>query len=221
MTLPKRTSSWIKPCRSAAQDGYRLRPDGEPLSFVFTVSNDLSWGGNYVQVAELLIGYWDAVGVKVTLNSVADAQATELRVRENNEVQATMFTGEGGAGLTAILDPRYYTPGSLFGLFGNGWWAWYNGSTEAVQVEPPQEIKDIRDVYEQVLQQPTQDAQVEQMKKVLDIAAEQFWVLGVARPGPGYQPYNSRVGNQPQTWIAGWIEGVQKITLPEQWYIIQ
>jgi peptide/nickel transport system substrate-binding protein len=207
----------VVPDRGA--DGYRLRPDGEPLSFVFTVSNDLSWGGNYVQVAELLIGYWDAVGVKVTLNSVADAQATELR--ENNEVQATMFTGEGGAGLTAILDPRYYTPGSLFGLFGNGWWAWYNGSTEAVQVEPPQEIKDIRDVYEQVLQQPTQDAQVEQMKKVLDIAAEQFWVLGVARPGPGYQPYNSRVGNQPQTWIAGWIEGVQKITLPEQWYIIQ
>jgi peptide/nickel transport system substrate-binding protein len=198
-------------------DGYRLRPDGQPMSFVFTVSNDLSWGGNYVQVAELLIGYWDKVGVKATLNSVADAQATELR--EQNTVQATMFTGEGGAGLTAILDPRYYTPGELFGLYGNGWWAWYVKSQEAVQVEPPQEIKDIRDVYEQVLQQPTQEAQIEQMKKVLDIAAEQFWVIGIARPGPGYQPYHKRIGNQPDTWIAGWIEGVQKITLPEQWYI--
>jgi peptide/nickel transport system substrate-binding protein len=200
-------------------DGYRLRPDGEPLSFVFTVSNDLSWGGNYVQVAELLIGYWDAVGVKVTLNSVADAQAVELR--ETNQTQATMFTGEGGAGLTPILDPRYYTPGLLFGLYGNGWWAWYTGSTEAVQIEPPQEIKDIRAVYEEVLKQPTQEAQVEQMKKVLDIAVEQFWVIGIARPGPGYQPYHARVGNQPDTWVAGWIEGVQKITLPEQWYIIQ
>ncbi|MBX3062101.1 MAG: ABC transporter substrate-binding protein [Anaerolineae bacterium] len=198
-------------------DGYRLREDGQPFSFVFTVSNDLSWGGNYVQVAELLIGYWDKVGIKATLNSVADAQAVELR--ENNDVQATMFTGEGGAGLTAILDPRYYTPGSLFGLFGNGWWAWYAGSQEAVQVEPPQDIKDIRNVYEEVLKQPTQEAQVEQMKKVLDIAVEQFWVLGISRPGPGYQPYHKRVGNQPDTWIAGWIEGVQKITLPEQWYI--
>jgi peptide/nickel transport system substrate-binding protein len=207
----------IVPERGA--DGYRLRPDGEPLSFVFTVANDLSWGGNYVQVAELLIGYWDKVGVKVQLNSVADAQATELR--ENNEVQATMFTGEGGAGLTPILDPRYYTPGMLFGLYGNGWWAWYTGSLEAVQVEAPQEIQDIRNVYEEVLKQPTQEAQIEQMKQVLDIAADQFWVLGIARPGPGYQPYHARLGNQPDTWIAGWIEGVQKITLPEQWYIIQ
>lgn len=198
-------------------DGYRLRSDGQPFTFVFTVSNDLSWGGNYVQVAELLIGYWDKVGVKVSLNSVADAQAVELR--ENNDTQATMFTGEGGAGLTAILDPRYYTPGMLFGLYGNGWWAWYAGSLEAVQVEPPQEIKDIRNVYEEVLKQPTQEAQIEQMKKVLDIAAEQFWVLGIARPGPGYQPYHQRIGNQPESWIAGWIEGVQKITLPEQWYI--
>ncbi|MBX3083875.1 MAG: ABC transporter substrate-binding protein [Anaerolineae bacterium] len=198
-------------------DGYRLGPDGKPFSFVMTVSNDLSWGGSYVQVAELLIGYWDKVGVKATLNSVADAQATELR--ENNDLQAFMFTGEGGAGLTAILDPRYYVPGSLFGIFGNGWWAWYTGSTEAVQVEPPQDIKDIYDMYQEVLKQPTQDAQIAKMKEVLQVAADQFWVLGISRPGPGYQPYHKRVGNQPDTWIAGWIEGVQKITLPEQWYI--
>jgi peptide/nickel transport system substrate-binding protein len=200
-------------------DGYRLRPDGQPLAFVFTVSNDLSWGGNYVQVTELLIGYWDAVGVRVTLNSVADAQATELR--ENNEIQAFMFTGEGGAGLTAILDPRYYVPGELFGLYGNGWWASRVGSQEAVQVEMPQEILDMRAQYEEVLTQPTQEGQIEKMKEVLQNAADQFWVLGIARPGPGYQPYHERIGNQPETWIAGWIEGVQKITLPEQWYIIQ
>ena len=200
-------------------DGYRLGEDGKTFTFVFTVSNDLSWGGSYVQVAELLIGYWDKVGVKVTLNSVADTQATELR--ENNDMQAFMFTGEGGAGLTAILDPRYYTPGSLFGIFGNGWWAWYNGSTEAVQVEPPQDIKDLRAKYEEVLKQPTQDEQIAKMKVVLQDAADQFWVIGISRPGPGYQPYHKRVGNQPDTWIAGWIEGVQKITLPEQWYIIE
>lgn len=199
-------------------DGYRLRPDGEPLSIVFTVPNDLSYGTTWVQTAELLIGYWDAVGVKVTLNSMADAQFTENR--ENNNLQATIYTGEGGAGLTAILDPRYYIPGEFFGMFGNGWYYDRVESQEGTQVEMPEDMLAMRADYELVLQQPTQDAQVEQMKKVLQTAADNFWVIGISRPAPGFQPYNVRVGNQPDEWIAGWIEGVQKIKYPEQWYII-
>ena len=200
-------------------DGYRLRPDGEALSIVMSVSNDLSYGTTWVQTAELLIGYWDAVGVKVQLNSMADAQFTENK--ENNDLQATLYTGEGGAGLTAILDPRYYIPGEYFGVFGNGWYYWRVNSQEAVTVEMPQEMLDIRVAYEKVLQQSTQDLQIEEMKKVLQIAADNFWVIGIARPAPGFQPYNTRLGNQPDEWIAGWIEGVQKIKYPEQSYIIE
>ena len=59
------------------------------------------------------------------------------------------------------------------------------------------------------------------MKVILQMAADEFWVIGTARPGTGYQVYHSRLGNQPAEWIAGWIEGVQKITYPEQWYIME
>jgi peptide/nickel transport system substrate-binding protein len=89
-----------------------------------------------VQVAELLIGYWDKVGVKVILNSVAGDLFTEIK--ENNEFEATLFTGEGGAGITGILDPRYYVPGEYHGMYGNGWYAWRVGAEQAVQVEMPQ-----------------------------------------------------------------------------------
>ena len=200
-------------------NGMRLRPDGSPLSIVMTVSNDLSYGTNWVQTSELLIGYWKAVGVDVTLNSMADAEFKTHK--DQNDLQATVYTGEGGAGLTAILDPRYFTPMEYFGMFSNGWYNWRVKAANTVQVEPPQEIKDIRAVYEAVAQQPTQDGQVEQMKKVLQIAADNFWVIGIARPAPGYQPYNTRLGNQPETWVAGWIEGVQKLTYPEQWYLTE
>jgi hypothetical protein len=94
-------------------------------------------------------------------------------------------------------------------------------SQEAVTVEMPQDMLDIRTAYEKVLQQPTQELQVEEMKKVLQIAADNFWVIGISRPAPGYQPYSARLGNQPEEWIAGWIEGVQKIKYPEQWYIME
>lgn len=200
-------------------NGMRLRPDGQPLNIVFSVSNDLSYGTTWVQTAELLIGYWEAVGVDFTLNSMADAQFIENK--ENNELQATIYTGEGGAGLTAILDPRYYIPEEYFGMFGNAWYYYRVNSQEAVTVEPPPEMDEIRAQFELVLQQPTQEEQIAQMAEVLQTAADNFWVIGIARPAPGYQPYNVRVGNQPSEWIAGWIEGVQKIKYPEQWYIIQ
>jgi peptide/nickel transport system substrate-binding protein len=200
-------------------EGYRLGPDGERFSAVFSVPNDLSYGTNWVQVAELLIGYWDAVGVSVTLNSMVADQHTENKQQNNLEV--TMYTGEGGAGLTAILDPRYYVPGEYFGMFGNGWFAWRVGAADSVQVEMPQDMQDVRAMYENVLAQPSQEAQIEAMAEVLELAADNFYVIGISRPGPGFQPYHERLGNQPEEWIAGWIEGVQKIKYPEQWYIMQ
>jgi peptide/nickel transport system substrate-binding protein len=200
-------------------DGFRLRPDGARLSFVFSIPNSESWQGNWVSVGELLVGYWNAVGVEVLLDAVSADVMTERR--EQNNYEATMFTGEGGAGLTPILQPRYYIPGEYDSLFGGGWFYWWANSQEAVTVEPPQEMKDLRVQFEQVGQQPSQDAQVAAMAEILEIAADNFWVIGISRPGLGFQPYNSRLGNFPDEWIHGWGEGVEKITYPEQWYLKQ
>jgi peptide/nickel transport system substrate-binding protein len=199
-------------------EGYRLGSDGKRFTIIFSVSNDLSYGGNWVQVAELLIGYWKAVGVDVVLNSISNDVFKENK--DDNLIEATIYTGEGGAGITAILDPRYYVPGEYFGLFGNGWQPWLVGAEQAVQVEMPADLQAMRKIYEvDVLGGTTQEAQVAAMKGVLQMAADEFFVIGTARPGEGYQVYHSRLGNQPAQWIAGWIEGVQKITYPEQWYI--
>lgn len=199
-------------------DGFRLGPDGERLSIIFTVSNDLSYGTSWVQVAELLTQYWANVGVEVTLNSMPDVQFSENK--QENLIEASMYTGEGGAGITAILDPRYYVPGEYFGLYGNGWFAARTNSTEAVQVEMPAEVAQLRTDYEsKVLTGSTQELQIAAMQEILQAAADEFWVIGISRPGTGYQPFHSRVQNIPDEWVAGWIEGVQKIMYPEQWYL--
>jgi peptide/nickel transport system substrate-binding protein len=199
-------------------EGYRLGPDGKRFTIIFSVSNDLSYGSNWVQVAELLIGYWQAVGVDVKLNSISNDVFKENK--DDNLIEATIYTGEGGAGITAILDPRYYVPGEYFGMFGNGWHAWRVGAEQAVQVEMPEKYQAMRAQFEStVLGGTTQEAQIAAMKDILQMAADEFFVIGTARPGTGYQVYSQRLGNQPAEWIAGWIEGVQKITYPEQWYL--
>jgi peptide/nickel transport system substrate-binding protein len=201
-------------------DGYRLAPDGSPLSIVYTVSNNLSYGTTWEAVAELLIGYWDKVGVKVVLNSMPDEQFSTNR--EQNDLEVSMYTAEGGAGITPILDPRYYVPMEQFGMYGNGWWAWRIKSTTEVQVEPPDWVKDFRTKYEtEVLTATTQEAQIEAMKELIQMAADEFWVIGISRPGDGYYPFHNRLANIPETWIDGWIEGVQKLLYPEQWYLTE
>ena len=207
----------VLPDRDSA--GFRLGPDGERFTIIFSISNDLSYGTNWVQIGELLVEQWKAVGIEVIINSMPDTQFIDNK--DANNLEMTIYTGEGGAGLNAILDSRYFAPFGFFSMYGNGWFAWFIGSSTAVQVEPPQWAKDFRAEFEKVLMQPTQEGQIEQMRVVLEMAADEFWTIGLARPLPGYQPYHARLGGMPAEWIAGWIPGVQKIKYPEQWYIIQ
>jgi peptide/nickel transport system substrate-binding protein len=200
-------------------NGMRLRPDGQPLNIIFEVSSSEAWQSNWPAVAELLVGYFGEVGVSVQLRTVEANVLTDDK--NNNEIQMSMFTGEGGAGLNAILDPRYFTPFEYYGMFGVGWYNWYREVSDSVQVEPPQEVVDVREQYEEVLRQPTQELQIEQMKEVLQTAADNFWVIGISSPAPLFQPINARLGNYPDGWVKGWIEGVEKIAYPEQWYLIQ
>jgi peptide/nickel transport system substrate-binding protein len=202
-------------------DGYYLDDQGKRFEMIFTVQNDLSYGTTYVQVAELLIGYWDKLGVKATLNSIA-SDPYEV-ARKANTIECIIFTTEGGAGITPILDPRYYVPLHGFqSYFGRAWYAWRTNETpDVVQVEPPQWAKDAYAKYEEVLMQPTTERQIEKMKVVLQEAKERFYVIGISRPGDMYYPYNSRLGGIPGSWYDGWAEGVEKITYPEQWFIKQ
>ncbi|MBN1285748.1 MAG: ABC transporter substrate-binding protein [Anaerolineae bacterium] len=199
-------------------EGFRLGPDGNRFSIVLLVSNDLSYSSNWEQVAELLTGYWAEVGVEVIMNSMPNTQFVENK--RANTMDMALYTGEGGAGITAILDPRYHIPMEYFGIFGNGWFAWRVNSSDSTQVEPPDWAKDYRTKFEvEVLGATTQDEQVAKMQEILQMSADEFWVIGISRPGLGYQPYHERIGNMPDEWIAGWIEGVQKIKYPEQWFL--
>ncbi len=202
-------------------NGMRLGPDGKPFQIVFTVKTDLSFGTQYVQIAELLIGYWKAVGVDVVLNTQAGAQFDESQ--RKNLIEATIFTGEGGAGITPLIDPRYYVPMDYFGFFGLGWYGWRvpDPTGQTVAVEPPQWAKDARAKYDAAIQQPSYEQQVAKMREVIQEAKERFYVIGIARPGSMYYPFHARLGGIPDTWYDGWNEGVTKILYPEQWFIRQ
>jgi hypothetical protein len=54
---------------------------------------------------------------------------------------------------------------------------------------------------------------------VLQEAKDNFYVIGIARPGDLYGVFSARLGGIPETWYDGWLEGPTKIIRPEQWFI--
>lgn len=197
-------------------EGWRINPaTGEPLSIVMTVQTG-DYGLRFTDVAELLKQYFAEVGVDLVVDVVDNAVWTERR--NDNSMEATVFTAEGGYGITSITDPRYFVPVHGQSIWGNGWELWYLEPNNPANVEPPQEIKDHIDLYEQVLQAPTTEERFELMRQVLQTAADNFWVIGISSPTDSYRPLSARLGNVPETWVNGWNPGGVAIAFPEQWY---
>ncbi len=200
-------------------DGYRLDKNGNKFTVNFIVQNDLGFGTYYVQLAELLKGYWNAVGIDVLVGSQPALQFNENK--KKNRIEASVYTGEGGAGVTPILDPRYYIPISGAGVSSQAWSVWLvpDATGASVSAVPPQWAQDAYNKYLEVLSQPTFESQVAKMREVLQEAKERFYVIGLARPAPMYYPFGSHLGGIPDTWYDGWNEGVQKLIYPEQWFL--
>jgi peptide/nickel transport system substrate-binding protein len=197
-------------------DGWRLNPaTGEKLTIVFTTqSND--YGLRFTDVAELLKTYYEAVGVDIVVD-VIDNQVLTDRINDNS-VEAAIFTSEGGFGITAITDPRYYVPFHGQSIWGNGWQLWYLQVDNEAKVEPPQAIQDHVALYKQVLQAPTTEQRLELMGQVLQTAADNFWVIGISSASDSYRPLSAKLANVPESWVNGWNPGGVAIAFPEQWY---
>jgi peptide/nickel transport system substrate-binding protein len=200
--------------------GVRLGPDGKPFTFVLTAINTWTWAPRNAELGEVLVGYMKDVGLDVLLNIASDEQHDVVRL--NNTVEAFISTGEGGGGITGLLDARNYAPMEQFGQWGNGWALWRqkpNGATG--EVEPPQWVVDARQKYNDALAAPTQEEQIAKMRLVVEEATERYYQVGGYQGGSGWYPFHSRLGNLADQWYGGWIQGVTKILYPEQWYIKQ
>ncbi len=197
-------------------EGFRLNPaTGERLTVVMTVQTG-DYGLRFGDVAELLKSYFANVGVDLVIDTVDNAVWTERR--NDNSMEATVFTGEGGYGITAITDPRYFVPVHGQSIWGNGWELWYLEPNNPELVVPPQEIQDHIALYQQVLQAPTSEQRIELMGQILQTAADNFWVIGISSASDGYRPLSSRLGNVPESWVGGWNPGGPAIAFPEQWF---
>jgi peptide/nickel transport system substrate-binding protein len=175
--------------------GFRLRPDGKTLSL--TIDMSFASDADYM---ELVKKYWQAVGIETNLNL---GERAFIRLRKaNNEHDVGIWGIEGG--IDAILEAYWYIPVGSFGMaavWAHPWAEWYE-SRGAQGEEPLPWARQQQELYDQILATADPAKQRQLMLAALDLAAENFYAIGLSTAVPGYGIQRNDFFNVPKRIIS-------------------
>jgi len=180
-------------------DGWRLRPDGERLTFVLEVN-----GAEFVEMpdtANLVINYWREVGVDCQ-SRVVDRALFDQHVNANDD-DVHVWPG-GSVAQDALLNPYNYMP--MPGLsFAKPWYNWWKQPADP-QAEPEEPIEPIKQqfaLYDELTATADPDEHTRLLNEILAIAQENFWVIGIGTPAVVYGVRKNTLMNVPDSmWEA-------------------
>jgi len=201
-----------------ARDGdYFLGPDSEPFNFEVQVTEAFGFNAR----AEVVVNQWQACGVDARLKMM-DRSLLYTR-KDANEHDVHVWGA--GASATIFLDPRHMFPFSGESTFAQAWQQWYNNPDGEGALtppeEPPEDVKRQMDLYDQIKASGDTALQEELMKEIIEIARDQFYVIGLSSSPPGYGIVRNAMHNVPASMPGSWQYPTPAPTHPEQYWIEQ
>lgn len=195
------------------EDGYRVGPDGNRISFSVDVITTYRY--DWSLMVELVAQYWEQVGIEMTPNIVERNQLYERKAA--NQQDAVVWIGDGGLGV--VLEPRYYFPYSVESNYAEAWQYWYNNPNDALAEEPPASAQRQMALYDQVKSTADLDEQNALMAEIIQIAADEFYVIGISLPPSGYGIVQNDFYNVPTSMPDSWTYPNPAPTNTEQYFI--
>jgi peptide/nickel transport system substrate-binding protein len=199
-------------------DGIRLGPDGNPIAFNVEVDATQL---DRINVLELIKGYWEAVGIQA--NIVAEDRSLLYTRKDGNEHDVAVWGGDGG--LDVILEPRWYFPFSMESWYAQAWVTWYNNPSGEGALTAPEEpsaaAQQQMELYDQIKASGDAAEQAELMNQILDIAAEEFYAIGISLGAPGYGIVKNTFHSVPSPHPGAWLYPNPGPTHPEQYWMEQ
>jgi len=177
-------------------DGMRTYPDGSPFTLILEAAD--AHGLRFPDAGELVVGYWRDAGIDAQIR-VMDRALLDQR-RSANVQDAMIWRGFGG-GVDAITDMRWYVPINGNSNFGIPWVNWAQGSEGGV--EPPDSVKQHTAMYQDVAAAPTLEEQIRLFNELLEVSADQFYVMGISLRGSGFGIVSNDLGNAPAVVTGG------------------
>ncbi len=181
---------------------WRLRPDGERLSW--TIESGIDPQSNTVW--QLCKGYFAAIGCDVAVKTVTGELIAERY--PGNQVAMGIWGADKCTDWLFPLTPQFWVPYNL------GWestmyplwtrWIVTDGETGE---EPPDELKLLWDLWQEMKVTTDQARQVELGKEIVRINAESMYVIGTVALPPHPVIIKDNLGNMPtieQGLLFGW-----------------
>ncbi|WP_367988872.1 ABC transporter substrate-binding protein [Vibrio sp. NTOU-M3] len=180
------------------KEGYRLLKNGERLRIeAMSKVNDK---GVLADSLELVKNQWKDVGIFLDIRVLEINHVINLRL--TNDFDMIPIVGDGGAGI--IDEARHYMPFSPESTWGLGYYLWANEPDNEFAVEPPAHVKKQLDLWKKVEQTSSQEMQFKYMEEIIDIAQENFYVIGTVEALPVGVVVNNKLRNIPENMPQSW-----------------
>lgn len=183
------------------REGYRLRPDGERLTFTIEYPVVLT---PRTPLTELVIQYWNEIGIDARSREISgELQSQRTRA---NLMDGTSWEGGRESDILYPIEANFYLVPHGTGWERSNWplWEQWFISDGAQGEEPPEHIKELNAIWRQVLREPDPDRQVELSKQILAAQAENLWVIGTVGMIPQALIFNQDLRNVPEHGHFGW-----------------
>lgn len=194
-------------------DGIRLRPDGQPVRFDILVRRDR---GHYVRAVTRIADDWRAVGVDAQVQALDRGVINTARQR----VDFDMTTAAPDGGIDPVNEPFLFMALTDDSVFGLGWVHWIEERGGTAAERPPQSVLDQLHLYDRIRETTDPDAQARLMREILDIAADQFFTIGVSLPPPGFGIVRADMRNIPPFMVDAWSYPTPGPTNPPQYFFM-
>lgn len=180
-------------------DGFRLGPDGKRFSFTIDVP---TVNTEHIDMLELVEKYWAAVGVEMKPNVIDRALGQQrLEVLEHD---ANVWGGPGGIGFGTLLDPRNFLPVHGHSRYAYAWYQYWVNPEGPLAQEPPASVLKQFDLYNQVNAAADPAEQTRLMREIMQIAADNFYMIGISKPPAPYgiaaKNLRNIMDNMPTEW---------------------
>ncbi|WP_152362786.1 ABC transporter substrate-binding protein [Microlunatus speluncae] len=194
--------------------GARLGPNGKPITF--TLGFVTSWSPEWADVAELLKGYWGEVGIGI--NPTSMDRSLWLERSDANDFDASLWAGECGGDHDTVIRPMWFVHMDGTITPGPPWREWYHSQGKEGE-RPPEPIRKMMELYDQVKVTPEEAGQDALMRQILELNTELFPLIGISLPGPGYGVVKNNFHNVPAVIPVSAVFLNPGPTNPEQYFI--
>jgi peptide/nickel transport system substrate-binding protein len=193
-------------------DGFRLGPNSEELLLI--ISATTAWPAETPELMELVKGYWAEIGINATVTPEAGSLWGTRHNAGEHDVSAR-GAHFGGGPVHPTLNAN------TFALGGWQWapdWALWLDTDGEQGAEPPDDVKRLRELRDQILGEPDEAQRNALMQEVFEIQMDNIWSIGLVVDDPRFGQLTN-VHNRLRNVVTWSISGEWTPTIPPQWFI--